>query len=111
MLASGCAHALRSPCQVNEKNGPFDAALCVGQFFPTDGSGVEAMEEWFNGEKAIPLPTYFTGDYGEGVNSLLAPARSKALDMGFSMDGIPVCENLFYLKGSGVLNLKGSVKG
>ncbi|KAG0575645.1 hypothetical protein KC19_5G020000 [Ceratodon purpureus] len=92
---------------VNEKNGPFDAALCVGQFFPADGSGVEGVEGYFKGEKAIPVPTYFIGDYGDGVNSLLAPARSKALDMGFSMDGIPVCDNLLYLKGSGVLLLKG----
>jgi hypothetical protein len=101
------AYAAR--CQVNEKNGPFDAAFCVGQFFPADGSGVEGVERYFKGEETIPVPTYFIGDYGEGATSLLAPARSKALDMGFSVDGIPVCDNLFYLKGSGVLNLKGRV--
>ncbi|XP_073395911.1 zinc finger CCCH domain-containing protein 64 isoform X2 [Physcomitrium patens] len=92
---------------VNKSNGPFDAALCVGQFFPEDERWVEGMEGYFTGEKPVPLPTYFIGDYGEGANSLLAPARKTALDLGFSMGGIPVCDNLFYLKGSGILNLKG----
>lgn len=98
------------PCclyQVNKSNGPFDAVFCVGQFFPLDGSGVEVVEAYFKGEKSIPLPTYFIGDYGEGAHALLAPARSKALDMGFATDGIPVCDNLFWLKGSGILGLKG----
>lgn len=92
---------------MNKSNGPFDAVFCVGQFFPLDGSGVEVVEAYFKGEKSIPLPTYFIGDYGEGANALLAPARSKALDMGFATDGIPVCDNLFWLKGSGILGLKG----
>lgn len=70
---------------------------------------MDEIEGYFAEQKPIPLPTYFIGDYGEGANSLLAPARSKALDMGFSMSGIPVCHNLFYLKGSGVLDLKGKV--
>lgn len=94
---------------MNKSNGPFDAALCVGQFFPEDERWVEGMEGYFTGEKPVPLPTYFIGDYGEGANSLLAPARKTALDLGFSMGGIPVCDNLFYLKGSGILNLKGMV--
>jgi len=94
---------------VNKTNGPFDSVFCVGQFFPNDGGSVEELEGYFAGEKPIPLPTYFIGDYGEGANSLLATARAKALEMGFSIDGVSVCENLSYLKGSGILNLKGRV--
>ncbi|CAM6003132.1 unnamed protein product [Sphagnum balticum] len=53
------------------------------------------------------IPTYFIGDYGEGAAALLAPAKAKAAETGIPMDGVRICDNLLWLKGSGILNLKG----
>ncbi len=98
----------RAPTQqVNKSNGPFDALLCVGQFFPGTPDGIEEMKTYFTMAKPIPLPTYFIGDYGEGAAALLAPAKEKAAETGIPMDGVRICDNLLWLKGSGILNLKG----
>lgn len=67
------------------------------------------MEGYFIGEKLVFFFIYFIGDYGEGVNFFLVLVRKIVLDLGFFMGGIFVCDNLFYLKGSGIFNLKGMV--
>ncbi|KAL2613506.1 hypothetical protein R1flu_025198 [Riccia fluitans] len=92
---------------VNKSNGPFDALLCVGQFFPSDPSGIEGMQKYVDGMEPVPLPTYFTGNYGEGASMLLSASKQKAAQAGVSMEGIPVCHNLTWLIGSGILNLHG----
>ncbi|CAM6074129.1 unnamed protein product [Sphagnum tenellum] len=105
---NGHLHALyKRVLAVNKSNGPFDALLCVGQFFPRTPDGIEEMKTYFTLAKPIPLPTYFIGDYGEGAASLLAPAKAKAAETGIPMDGVRICDNLLWLKGSGILNLKG----
>jgi hypothetical protein len=105
---NGHLHALyKRVLAVNKSNGPFDALLCVGQFFPRTPDGIEEMETYFTLAKPIPLPTYFIGDYGEGAAALLAPAKAKAAETGIPMDGVRICDNLLWLKGSGILNLKG----
>ncbi|CAK9881409.1 unnamed protein product [Sphagnum jensenii] len=105
---NGHLHALyKRVLAVNKSNGPFDALLCVGQFFPRTPDGIDEMETYFTLAKPIPLPTYFIGDYGEGAAALLAPAKAKAAETGIPMDGVRICDNLLWLKGSGILNLKG----
>ncbi|CAK9235704.1 unnamed protein product [Sphagnum jensenii] len=105
---NGHLHALyKRVLAVNKSNGPFDALLCVGQFFPRTPDGIGEMETYFTLAKPIPLPTYFIGDYGEGAAALLAPAKAKAAETGIPMDGVRICDNLLWLKGSGILNLKG----
>ncbi|EFJ14443.1 hypothetical protein SELMODRAFT_445909 [Selaginella moellendorffii] len=84
---------------VNTANGPFDALFCVGQFFPLDEHGVSQVREYIDGAKEIPLPTYFTGNYGEEALQLLAPAK----DRGLVSEPVVVSKNLFWLRGSGVV--------
>lgn len=92
---------------VNKANGPFDALLCVGQFFPNNIDGLDEMKHYIEGHKEFPLPTYFIGDFGEGVGSILSAAKLKSANEGFKMEGIPVCKNLYWLKGSGRFILHG----
>ena len=60
-----------TPCaarpQVNQSTGPFHALLCVGQFFSPEGDAEGApgdVADYIEGLASVPIPTYFTGDYG-----------------------------------------------
>ncbi|ONK59274.1 uncharacterized protein A4U43_C08F4770 [Asparagus officinalis] len=88
---------------VNKSSGPFDALLCVGQFFPESDEGIDEVADYVEGRCSVPIPTYFTGDYGAGAARFL----SKASNLGFKTDGIEVCANLYWLKGSGKFSLHG----
>lgn len=63
--------------------------------------------QFVEGKHEITLPTYFIGDYGEAAGMVLSSAKLKAEQMGLTYEGVPVCKNLFWLKGSGIFNLKG----
>ncbi|MCO5571469.1 hypothetical protein L7F22_025209 [Adiantum nelumboides] len=93
--------------QVNKANGPFDALFCVGQFFPDDPSHIDEVKPFVEGNIDIPLPTYFIGDYGEVAGMVLSAAKQKAKEIGLVFEGVSVCNNLYWLKGSGILHLKG----
>lgn len=67
------------------------------------------MQKYIDGTEPIPLPTFFVGNYGEGANLLLSASKLKAAQAGLSMEGIPVCQNLTWLIGSGILNLHGNI--
>ncbi|KAL4191017.1 hypothetical protein AMTRI_Chr07g78740 [Amborella trichopoda] len=89
---------------VSKSNGPLDALLCVGQFFPNNAEEVEEMMRYIRGDEPVPIPTYFIGDYGAVALKLFSSAASQ---YGFKTDGIKICENLFWLKGSGRFTLHG----
>ncbi|KAI5067227.1 hypothetical protein GOP47_0017755 [Adiantum capillus-veneris] len=91
---------------VNKANGPFDALFCVGQFFPDDSSHIDEVKQFVEGNHEIPLPTYFIGDYGQAAGVVLSAAKLKAKESGL-IEGIPLCKNLYWLKGSGILHLQG----
>ncbi|KAL7589477.1 hypothetical protein Lser_V15G38867 [Lactuca serriola] len=86
---------------VNKSTGPFDAVLCVGQFFPESSEHLEELTEYVEGRKNIPLPTYFIGDYGAGAAKVLSAAAKETGNQGFKMDGLKIRDNLYWLKGSG----------
>ncbi|KAK1408548.1 hypothetical protein QVD17_40416 [Tagetes erecta] len=92
---------------VNKSTGPFDALLCVGQFFPESSERLEELTEYVEGRKNIPLPVYFIGDYGAGAVKVLSAAAKENCNLGFKMDGFKVTHNLFWLKGSGRFTLHG----
>ncbi|KAI7724501.1 hypothetical protein M8C21_028982 [Ambrosia artemisiifolia] len=92
---------------VNKSAGPFDALLCVGQFFPDSSDRLEELTEYVDGRKNIPLPTYFIGDYGAGAVKVLTAAAKESCNLGFKMDGLKIRDNLFWLKGSGKFVLHG----
>ncbi|GAV77689.1 CwfJ_C_2 domain-containing protein/CwfJ_C_1 domain-containing protein [Cephalotus follicularis] len=92
---------------VNKSAGPFDALLCVGQFFPESAEQLEELIDYVEGRSHIPLPTYFTGDYGIGAAKVLLSASTNSANLGFKMDGIMISPNLFWLKGSGKFTLNG----
>ncbi|GKV11926.1 hypothetical protein SLEP1_g23140 [Rubroshorea leprosula] len=92
---------------VNKSAGPFDALFCVGQFFPDSPDRLDEFMEYVEGRAQIPLPTYFTGDYGVGAAKVLLAASRNSGNLGFKMDGFKVSENLFWLKGSGKFTLHG----
>ncbi|KAK6944814.1 Cwf19-like protein, C-terminal domain-2 [Dillenia turbinata] len=92
---------------VNKSAGPFDCLLCVGQFFPDSPDRLEEFLEYIEGRSSIPLPTYFIGDYGIGAPKVLSAASKDSANLGFKMDGLKICENLFWLRGSGKFSLHG----
>ncbi|KAK4602637.1 hypothetical protein RGQ29_011595 [Quercus rubra] len=92
---------------VNKAAGPFDALICVGQFFPESPEQLGELTDYIEGRSQVPLPTYFIGDYGIGAAKHLLSASKDSANLGFKMDGLKVCQNLFWLKGSGKFNLHG----
>ncbi|KDP33838.1 hypothetical protein JCGZ_07409 [Jatropha curcas] len=94
---------------VNKSAGPFDALFCVGQFFPGSPELLEEFMDYVEGRSQIPLPTYFIGDYGIAAPKVLAAASRNSANLGFKMDGLKVCENLFWLRGSGKFTLHGGL--
>lgn len=97
---------------VNKSAGPFDALFCVGQFFPDSAEQLEELTDYIEGgggRSQIPLPTYFIGDYGVAAPKVLSTASRNSANLGFKMDGFKICDNLFWLRGSGKFTLHGMV--
>ncbi|PKU68284.1 zinc finger CCCH domain-containing protein 59 isoform X1 [Dendrobium catenatum] len=92
---------------VNKSTGPFDALLCVGQFFPDTADNLEEVANYLDGLSPIPISTYFIGDYGAGATRFLSAAAKIPSNKGFKMDGLEVCPNLYWLKGSGKFSFHG----
>ncbi|OVA04008.1 zinc finger protein [Macleaya cordata] len=92
---------------VNKSTGPFDVLLCVGQFFPDSPDRLEEFLDYVEGRSEIPIPTYFIGDYGIGAPKVLSIASNDSANRGFKMDGLRLCDNLYWLKGSGKFTLHG----
>ncbi|KAL9149687.1 hypothetical protein ABFS82_12G122300 [Erythranthe guttata] len=92
---------------VNKSAGPFDALLCVGQFFPDSEDQLAELNDYIEGRSKIPIPTYFIGDYGVGAAKILSAVARDSANLGFKMDGLKVCENLYWLRGSGQFLLHG----
>ncbi|TVU09313.1 hypothetical protein EJB05_42777 [Eragrostis curvula] len=110
ILLAGDAHGrlhqlFKRVKSVNQSTGPFHALLCVGQFFSPDGDAEGDVADYIDGRAAVPIPTYFTGDYGPAAPRLLSKAAAAA--RGFSPDGIEICPNLFWLRGSNRFTLHG----
>ena len=95
---------------MNKSTGPFDALLCVGQFFPDSSDYLGEFLGYIEGRSEIPLPTYFIGDYGASAMKVLSAATKDPANLGFKMDGLRVCENLYWLKGSGKFTLHGKAQ-
>lgn len=92
---------------MNKSAGPFDVILCVGQFFPDSSDEMEDFMKYVEGRVEIPIATYFIGDYGAGAPKVLNAAAKASENQGFKMDGLKICENLYWLKGSGKFELRG----
>ncbi|EPS73031.1 hypothetical protein M569_01724, partial [Genlisea aurea] len=92
---------------VNKASGPFDVLLCVGQFFPESPDQFEEFNAYAEGRLAVPIPTYFIGDYGFGAAKILSAVARESSNLGFKMDGLKVCDNLYWLRGSGKFTLHG----
>ncbi|XXG46025.1 hypothetical protein AAC387_Pa02g0966 [Persea americana] len=90
---------------VNKSAGPFDALFCVGQFFPDSSDLLDEFSQYLEGHSQIPLPTYFIGDYGVGAVKYLSAASKNPANLGFKTDGLKICDNLYWLKGSGKFTL------
>ncbi|XP_054821811.1 zinc finger CCCH domain-containing protein 64 [Prosopis cineraria] len=104
----GCLNQLfKRVSSVNKSAGPFDALFCVGQFFPESSDQLDEFMDYIEGRAQVPLPTYFIGDYGFGAPKVLLTASKEPANCGFKMDGLKVCENLYWLKGSGKFSLLG----
>ena len=63
--------------------------------------------EYISGQRDIPIPTYFIGDYGVGAPKVLSTVVRDPANQGFMMDGLRVCHNLFWLKGGGKFTIFG----
>jgi len=113
ILLAGDAHGrlhqlFKRVKSVNQSTGPFHALLCVGQFFSPEADAEGApgdVADYLEGRAAVPIPTYFTGDYGPTAPRLLSKAAAGA--RGFAPGGIEICPNLFWLRGSNRFTLHG----
>lgn len=84
------------------KNGPFDALICVGNFFGGDAKP-ESLLPYLTGEKAVPLPTFFI----TGGEPSLEGAAALLDEIG---DGGSLAPNLTFLGRSGVKSLPGNIR-
>ncbi|CAL0306981.1 unnamed protein product [Lupinus luteus] len=100
---------LKRVSSVNKSAGPFDALLCVGQFFPDSPDQLDEFMAYIEGrsQSKFPVPIYFIGDYGIGAPKVLLKASKDSANLGFKMDGLRICDDLYWLKGSGKFNLFG----
>ncbi|CAN7083404.1 unnamed protein product [Brassica oleracea var. botrytis] len=96
-----------SGSHVSKSAGPFDALICVGQFFPDSPELLGEFLDYFEGRAQVMIPTYFTGDYGVSTPKILSVTSKKTENQGFKMDGLVVAHNLFWLRGSGKFTLHG----
>lgn len=83
--------------------------FCAGQFFPDSADQLEEFTDYIEGRAEIPLPTYFIGDYGVGATKFLLAATKDSGNQGFKMDGLKMCNNLYWLKGSGKFTFRGKI--
>uniref|UniRef100_A0A158P9P3 CWF19-like protein 1 homolog n=1 Tax=Angiostrongylus cantonensis TaxID=6313 RepID=A0A158P9P3_ANGCA len=74
---------------INEKNGPFDLLLCVGEFF---GPDVKANERFLNGDVNFVVPTYVLGP--------CSPSTSEF----YPKDSVEFSSSVTYLGKRGILN-------
>lgn len=84
--------------------------LCVGQFFPDSTDQLDEFMDYVEGRSVIPLSTYFIGDYGVGAAKVLLASSKDSANQGFKMDGLKICANLHWLKGSGKFTLHGIIQ-
>lgn len=88
---------------MNKSNGPFGLLLCVGQFFPGQGGDASAeVADYLEGRKAVPLPTYFIGDYGFGSEIVQAKVAESN-----GSGPVEICPNLYFLGRAGIVELLG----
>ncbi|KAJ4797865.1 Zinc finger CCCH domain-containing protein 59 [Rhynchospora pubera] len=97
---------------LNQSTGPFDALFCVGQFFSANANANAndlELEEYVQGRAAVPIPTYFTGAYGASTAaaSQLLSSAATLTGRAFKPDGIQICPNLYWLRGSAKFSLRG----
>lgn len=78
---------------INEKSGPFDFLLCVGDFF---GDSPLTWEPYKNGILHVPVPTY-----------ILGPNKEKHLEYYSDINGCEMCPNVNYLGKRGILTSNG----
>ncbi|KAK6941371.1 hypothetical protein RJ641_026748 [Dillenia turbinata] len=71
------------------------------------GDVLGRLNQLFKRRSSIPLPTYFIGDYGTGAPKVLSAASKDSTNLGFKMVGLKICENFFWLRGSGKFSLHG----
>ncbi|KAK9099313.1 hypothetical protein Syun_026358 [Stephania yunnanensis] len=103
-------HLYKRVAAVTKSAGPFDLLFCVGQFFPDSPDRLQDFMDYIEGRTPIPIPTYFVGDYGVGAAKVLADALSgDEGNRGFKIGGLRVCENLYWLNGSGKFNLDSGI--
>ncbi|XP_018327175.1 CWF19-like protein 1 [Agrilus planipennis] len=90
----GCFDALFSRVEkLNEKSGPFDLLLCVGNFFGINNKEFEAYKQGF---KKVLVPTY-----------ILGPNKQEHVQY-YPTDDSELCPNVNYLGKKGMyLNSKG----
>lgn len=80
--------------KVNEKSGPFDLLLCVGNFF---GINNREFEPFKNGTRSISIPTYILGP-------------NKPEQLGLYDSDYELCPNLYYLGKRGVFTCCDGIK-
>lgn len=78
---------------INDKSGPFDFLLCVGDFF---GDSPLTWEPYKNGVLQVPVPTY-----------ILGPNKEKHLEYYSDINGCEMCPNVSYLGRRGILTSSG----
>lgn len=82
---------------VNQKNGPFDLLLCVGNFF-----GPPISQEWqayVNGTLTVPVPTY-----------VLGPNNPEHVELYPDINGCELCPNVSYLGKRGLFSTSSGLK-
>ncbi|KAF5935217.1 hypothetical protein HYC85_026346 [Camellia sinensis] len=94
---------------IDHSNHLHEVLHCVNRFFTQEPTAITLGFEANYLFKTLPnsSPTYFIGDYGVGAMKVLSAALKDSANRGFKMDGLRICGNLYWLKGSGKFTLNG----
>lgn len=78
---------------INDKSGPFDFLLCVGDFF---GDSESAWQPYRDGILRVPVPTY-----------ILGPNKESQVSFFSDLTGCEIASNVSYLGKRGILKSNG----
>lgn len=81
---------------VNDKNGPFDYLLCVGDFFGPSNNEWNLIK---NGTISVPVTTY-----------VLGPNSDEHISMYSDINGCELCPNISYLGKRGIFTTSNGLR-
>ncbi|TYJ29597.1 hypothetical protein E1A91_A06G078800v1, partial [Gossypium mustelinum] len=87
--------------------GPFDALFCGVSLFPDEPDRLDELMDYVERRAQVSSPDLLHRRLRSWCTQGLSAVSRNSANQGFKMDGFKVCDNLFWLKGSGKFTFHG----